>query len=283
MDIGVGLPNGVPGVSSTQLIEWAQHAEERGFSTLGAIDRLAYSNYEPLIALSAAAAVTARIGLCSSVLLPPLRSNAAALAKQVLSVQALSDGRLTLGIGVGGRDDDFALAEASIGRRGSETEAMLMRMQGLWDSESIGPDVTPPRLIIGGAVDASFERVARLGAGWIAGGVGPDQFAKGAEKVRAAWRRAGREGAPWLMCLAYYALGDDPDAEAHAYLADYYAWLGEDMAALIARSAAKDNETVKRYLAGFESVGCDELLLFPCSGNLLQLNRLATAVGLGEP
>ena len=76
MDVGIGLPNAVPGTSGAQLVEWARRADGRGFSSLGTIDRVVYDNYEPLTALAAAAAVTERIGLCTSVLLGPLRDNA---------------------------------------------------------------------------------------------------------------------------------------------------------------------------------------------------------------
>ena len=61
MEIGIGLPSVVPGTTRPQLIDWARVAEDAGFSTLGTIDRIVYPNYEPLIALSAAAAVTERI------------------------------------------------------------------------------------------------------------------------------------------------------------------------------------------------------------------------------
>ncbi len=86
-------------------------AARRGarFSSLGTIDRIAYENYEPLVALAAAAAVTEQIGLATTVLLGPLRENAVVLAKQVASLHALSGGRFTLGIGLGGRDDDYEL------------------------------------------------------------------------------------------------------------------------------------------------------------------------------
>ncbi|HEU4944439.1 MAG TPA: LLM class flavin-dependent oxidoreductase, partial [Solirubrobacterales bacterium] len=103
MDVAIGLPNAVPGTTGRQLVEWARRADARGFSSLGTIDRIAYENYEPLTALAAAAVVTERIGLCTSVLLGPLRPNAVELAKQALSLQALSGGRFTLGIGLGGR------------------------------------------------------------------------------------------------------------------------------------------------------------------------------------
>ena len=63
MDVAIGLPATIPGVERDQLLEWARRAEARGFSSLATLDRIVYPNYEPLIALAAAAAVTERIGL----------------------------------------------------------------------------------------------------------------------------------------------------------------------------------------------------------------------------
>ena len=108
MDIGIGLPNAVSNTTRQQLLDWARAAESAGFSSLGTIDRIVYPNYEPLIALSAAAAVTERIRLATTVMLGPLRMNAALVAKQVLSLDAVAGGgRTVLGIGLGGREDDY--------------------------------------------------------------------------------------------------------------------------------------------------------------------------------
>jgi alkanesulfonate monooxygenase SsuD/methylene tetrahydromethanopterin reductase-like flavin-dependent oxidoreductase (luciferase family) len=281
MDLSIGLPNAVPGTTGAQLTEWARRAEARGFKSLGTIDRIAYDNYEPLIALAAAAAVTERIGLTTSVLLAPLRESAAALAKQALSLQALSNGRLTLGVGIGGREDDYATAEVEMGDRGETVDQMLARVRELWEAEHIGPSsVGSPRLLVGGGVDASFARAAKYGDGWIAGGAPPEVFAESAAKVKEEWSRAGREGEPRLEGLGYFSLGPDAEANANAYLTDYYAWLGEDTANFIAGSAAKDAETVQGYLAAFEGVGCDELILFPSSADPDQVDLLADAAGL---
>jgi alkanesulfonate monooxygenase SsuD/methylene tetrahydromethanopterin reductase-like flavin-dependent oxidoreductase (luciferase family) len=281
MDVGIGLPNAVPGTSGDQLVEWARRAEARGFSTLGTIDRLTYGNYEPLVALAAAAAVTKRIGLATSVLLAPLHGNAAKLAKQTLSLHAISGERFTLGIAIGGREDDYEVAGVEMSDRGEKIDAMLDRIKEVWASDRVGPPVdSPPTLLVGGAVDASFERAARVADGWIAAGAPPDQFASMREQVEGAWSAAGREGKPRTAGLAYFSLGEKAEENANAYLTDYYAWLGEETANFIAGAAAKDTETVKQYLAAFEEVGCDELIIFPSSSDPEQVDLLADAAGL---
>jgi alkanesulfonate monooxygenase SsuD/methylene tetrahydromethanopterin reductase-like flavin-dependent oxidoreductase (luciferase family) len=281
MKVSIGLPNAVPGTTGEQLTEWAQRAEARGFSSLGTIDRIAYDNYEPLIALTAAAAVTDRIGLYTSVLLAPLRGNAAALAKQTLSLQALSGGRLTLGVGIGGREDDYGTAKVEMGNRGDVVDAMLDELKEAWEKDEVGPAIgAPPKLMVGGAVDASFKRAARVGDGWIAGGSPPDQFADQRAKVEAAWESAGRDGEPLFAGLGYFSLGEQAEENANAYLTDYYAWLGEETAGYIAGSAAKDAETVQGYRSAFEEAGCGELILFPSSSDPEQVDLLADALGM---
>jgi alkanesulfonate monooxygenase SsuD/methylene tetrahydromethanopterin reductase-like flavin-dependent oxidoreductase (luciferase family) len=128
-------------------------------------------------------------------------------------------------------------------------------------------------------VDATYERAARYGDGWSLGGGTPDAFAAGMEKMRAAWSAAGREGEPFGMSLAYYALGDGARAAAQGYLGDYYGFLG-DYAEQIADSAATDADTVRAYVQGFEAAGCDELVLFPCDPDPGQVDLLASALNL---
>src|SRR5512132_864426 len=110
MDIGIGLPNAVPRVDRAGIVEWARRAEQAGFSSLGTIDRIVYPNYESLIALAAAAAVTERIRLATDILIAPLRSNTALLAKQAATIDQLSRGRLVLGLAPGGRQDDYEVS-----------------------------------------------------------------------------------------------------------------------------------------------------------------------------
>jgi alkanesulfonate monooxygenase SsuD/methylene tetrahydromethanopterin reductase-like flavin-dependent oxidoreductase (luciferase family) len=286
VDIGIGLPNTVPGTEGRTLLDWARNAEEAGFSTLGTIGRLVYPNYEELIALSAAGAVTSRIRLTTSVLLAPLYANTALFAKQAASLDRLSGGRLVLGLGLGGRDDDFTASALPTTGKGRRFDQQLTEMKRIWAGESygfagaIGPEpVRPggPELILGGAAEASFRRIAMLGDGWMLGGGTPDMFAEGSAAVDRAWAEAGRPGKARKLSLAYFALGPDARNQADNYLLHYYGWLG-DVARQIAASAAVNTEMVKGYADAFASAGCDELIFIPTTAAPDQVGLLASAV-----
>jgi alkanesulfonate monooxygenase SsuD/methylene tetrahydromethanopterin reductase-like flavin-dependent oxidoreductase (luciferase family) len=286
MDIGIGLPATIPGVDRDSLLESARRADERGFASVGVIDRIVYPNYEPLIALAAAAAVTERVRLTTAILIAPYRLNTALLAKQVATVDSLSGGRFVLGIAIGARTDDYEASEAPLKGRGARLEQQLDELKRLWSGEergfagAVGPSPASeggPSLIVGGQVDAAFRRAARFGEGWIMGGGTPEDFGAGAAKMREAWSGAGRDGEPRLMALCYFALGDGAAEAADSYLHDYYGFAGE-YADQIAAGAATDEETIKRYVSGYADAGCDELICFPCSKDPGQVDLLADAV-----
>jgi alkanesulfonate monooxygenase SsuD/methylene tetrahydromethanopterin reductase-like flavin-dependent oxidoreductase (luciferase family) len=285
MEIGVGLPATIRDAQAEQVLGWARAAEAHGFSSLGTIDRLVYGNWESLIALAAAGAVTERIKLMTSIAIVPYRANAALFAKQAATIDHLSKGRLVLGVAVGGREDDYKASGVPFGERGRRFEAMLDEMQAVWAGEArgfagaIGP--RPPRgrpaLLMGGTTEKAFERAATYADGWIAGGGGADMFAPGAEAARAAWSKQGREGSPRLAALGYFALG--PDAREHAdhYLHDYYGFLGP-WADRIAEGALVEPPRIRDAVAQFEQAGCDELVLFPCNPDPAQVEALAEVV-----
>jgi alkanesulfonate monooxygenase SsuD/methylene tetrahydromethanopterin reductase-like flavin-dependent oxidoreductase (luciferase family) len=278
MKVGIGLPNAVRGVGRAGIVEWAQRAERAGFASLGTLDRLVYANYESLIALAAAAAVTERIELVTDILIAPLRSNTALLAKQAATIDSLSGGRLTLGLASGGRRDDFEASGVDFTARRRLFDRQLEEITAVWRGErGVGPGPRPggrPGLLIGGRTDVAYQRAAAYADGWTMGGGPPAMITQALDKLTAAWTAAGRTGRPKTMALFYFALGPDAEKMAAGSLGDYYAFLG-DYAQQVVSSAATDAGTVRQYLAGFEAAGTDDVICFPASADVTQVDRLA--------
>lgn len=283
MDVGIGLPATIPGVLGSTIVEWAAKADEGPFSSVSVLDRLVYPNYEPMVVLGAAAAVTNRVRLMTSILLAPLRSGAM-LAKQAASVDAISGGRLSLGLGIGGRPDDFIAGEADITTRGRRFDEQLATMKRIWTGEpysdeagGIGPAPGRnggPELLIGAVSPKALARVARWGDGFIAGGGGPDAARASYDSVLEQWAELGREGRPRFVRAAYFALGSDADERIAAYINDYYSFMPE-YAEVIANAAPSNPQQVHDTLRAYENVGIDEFLLWPCNPSLDQVDRLS--------
>jgi alkanesulfonate monooxygenase SsuD/methylene tetrahydromethanopterin reductase-like flavin-dependent oxidoreductase (luciferase family) len=280
MDVGIGLPNTVPGVDRAGIVDWARAAEAAGFASLGTIDRIAYGNYESLTALAAAAAVTERVRLVTDILIAPLRSNTALFAKQTATIDNLSRGRLVLGLAPGGRPDDYELSEVDFHRRGRLFDRQLEDLARFWGGDGgVGPAPagTRPGLLIGGTSDAAYRRAAQHADGWTSGGGGAERFAQGVERVRAAWQEAGRADEPRTMALLYFSLGPRAAEDAQETLGAYYAFAGE-YAEVIVASAATDEDTVREYVTAYEAAGCDEVICFPSSADPAQVGLLASAL-----
>ena len=283
MEIGIGLPN-ILTISGPDVLAWARGAEGCGFSSLATIDRVVYPSYDSLTALAAAAGATTAIRLFSDILLGPAYPPVW-LAKATASLDALSGGRFRLGIGVGGRPDDYAAMERPFQRRGALMDQALDVLRRSWAGEPVAggefPVGPPPTtrgrvpLLIGGTSDAAIRRVLEYGDGWTAGGGGPQMVAPMVDKVRAAWRDAGRDGEPRIAALAYFGLGD---AEAsRAMLRRYYGFLGEWVDRIV-ESALRTPQAARDAVRAFADAGVDELIFDPTVADLDEVDRLADAV-----
>jgi len=283
VDIGIGLPNTLS-IEGPAIVDWARRAEERGFSTLATIDRIVYPSYDSLTTLAVAAGATSRIGLFSDVVLAPLYPPVW-LAKASASLDAMSGGRLTLGVAVGGRPDDFAAMDRPFERRDRLMDETLDLLHRGWAGESVTGDefpVGPPPaagnripVLIGGQADVVVRRAVQYGEGWAAGGGEPAMVAPMAEKVRTAWHEAGREGEPRIAALIYFGLGDD-DASRES-LRRYYAFLGEWVEAIV-EGAIRSPQAAKDVVRAFADAGVTELVFDPTVASVDEVDRLADAV-----
>ncbi len=287
MKVGLGLPAVIPGVPGEHILEWARKADAGPFSSLGLIDRLVYPNYEPLITLSAAAGATRRIRLMTTILLAPLR-NAVILAKQAASLDALSGGRLTLGLGVGGREDDYQAAGVPFRRRGKIYDKQLATMHHIWSGQPlqegqrvIGPEPAQqdgPEVLIGGYTPEALRRLEQWGDGYISGGGGPQRAGQFFRMAEEFWEAAGRSGKPRLVGAAYIAFGQDGVERGGAFIRDYYSMMGPRVEGMVA-SLLTTPEAVRGVIRAFADIGTDEVILWPTTPDLEQIDELADIIG----
>jgi alkanesulfonate monooxygenase SsuD/methylene tetrahydromethanopterin reductase-like flavin-dependent oxidoreductase (luciferase family) len=274
MNVGVGLPTTTPGTDGAMVLEWARRADAGPVSSLAVLDRVVYDCLDPFAALAAAAAVTARARLATMIAIGPLRATAL-LAKQAASVHALSGRRLTLGLAIGARIEDYEAAGIDHRGRGGRLSEQLAYLRGGIDEDRIGPAREGIELLVGGASGQAFSRMARYADGYAHGGGPPRAFAGAAARAHAAWRDLGRPGRPRLWGQGYFALGDVE--RGNAYLRDYYAFTGPFAERVVAANLTSA-KAVKDFLRGYEEAGCDELVLCRTTADAAELARLAEVV-----
>jgi len=190
----------------------ARRVESLGYDSIWVPDHLSfhYPIYEALTHLSYIAAVTERVRLGTAVFLLPLRA-AGLAAKQVATVDALSGGRVILGVGVGGEwKVEFDLAGVPREKRGARANEAICVMKALWRGEStdfdgafshfqgarIDPPPTQPGgppVLVGGRSEAALRRAGRLGDGYLSYVLSPEGIRKSLETVRREAEGVGRD------------------------------------------------------------------------------------------
>ncbi|WP_406815363.1 LLM class flavin-dependent oxidoreductase [Mycobacterium sp. M23085] len=284
MDIGIGLPSHIAHTPGPLTVEWARRAERRGFAALAAIDRMVYPSLDSVVALSVAAGATTEIGLITNVLLAPLYP-AALLAKQITTLADASGERLTLGLGIGSRPDDYSAVGVDYRRRGHMLDEAVAVLRDTCDArtvtgdKSLSPAPVEIPILFGGRADATIRRAATIGDGWTAGAL--RDYANQsvlADQVRVAWAEAGRSGHPRLHASVNFAFGDtDTVAAGRAHLRSYYGFKPDYAALNVAdmlTSADEAAQTVRTY----RDLGFDALVFHPCVAQIDQIDRLADAV-----
>jgi alkanesulfonate monooxygenase SsuD/methylene tetrahydromethanopterin reductase-like flavin-dependent oxidoreductase (luciferase family) len=237
--VGIGFPSMFPEVTGGQLLEWARRADDAGFSSLSSGERVAFGNHDLLMTMAAAAAVTTRIRLMTTVLAAPLH-NTTMLAKQAASLDRMTSGRFVLGVGMSERPDDFAAAGVPYAGRGAVFEQQLIDIRRIWRGDepapgipAVGPEpATPggPQLLVGAFVPKALERAGRLADGLISFGFSPEPSPQreAYDLVIDAWNAAARSGRPYWSAGTYFALGPDAPARAEAWLRNYYGYLPKE-------------------------------------------------------
>jgi alkanesulfonate monooxygenase SsuD/methylene tetrahydromethanopterin reductase-like flavin-dependent oxidoreductase (luciferase family) len=282
MDIGIGLPNSLLDVDGPELVPWALRAEERGFSVLGTIGRVTYASHEELVALAAAAGATQRIELMTSVLVAPPRQPVL-LAKQAATLDATSGGRFRLGLGIGGRDDDWLALDEEPMHRGEKLEECIAVCRRVWAGERpagadlpVGPQPWNLPIVLGGYSEAAFRRAGRLADAFIAAPMAPEAVANAYRIVRESAADAGRRE-PTLYAARYAAVGDDVAEEADRNAESYYAFGGAELVETVRDGVLRSTEAIRETLGTLSEIGVAETCLWPLARDIGQVDRVADA------
>ncbi|MFI5717844.1 LLM class flavin-dependent oxidoreductase [Nocardia sp. NPDC051750] len=279
MDIGIALPTMCRDYNRAATVEWSRLADQGPVSSISCGERMTYHNQEMWTTLAAAAAVTERVRIIANVSVVPAHP-VALVAKQAATIDVLSEGRFTLGVGVGGRGGDYRSLGARADHRHERLDRAVAELRSLWAGESpsdggdpVGPPcVQPggPPLLAGALGPKSLARAARWADGVVAFSVGgvPDEIAWSAGAARRAWTDAGR-GSPRLVSGCFYVLGiPDPQTVLHSFTAEYLDFLGSNNAAAAAGAMKTcDADALHRTLDAAEAAGLDEFILVPGSAD----------------
>lgn len=282
-----------PDLDSATLRAWARVIDEGPFSALCWGERIAFDNPESLTLLGAVAAWTERVRLVTTVIVPQLH-DPVMLAKALATGDLISGGRLTVGIGVGGRHEDYEAVGADPAtqtmRQLAERVAVMKRVwAGEKVTESVLP-VGPPPVQVGGPpllVGTIGPKTVRSAAAWADGMAGtildldPVKQNELFDVARTAWADAGKPR-PHLATSFWFALGDRDEARAqvHRHLRRYMNWIpGEYVDAMApATGFAGTEDDLLAVLEQFERIGTDEVHLIPTSSDVEQLTRIADVV-----
>lgn len=295
MRVGMTIPSMIEGIDRDTFLAWCRRIDEGPFSTLAVGERITYHNLEMMASLAAAASVTERVRLMSTVVILPMHP-VNLVAKQMATIDVISGGRLDVSVGVGGRDADFRAVEGSFDRRHARMDEQVAQMQRVWAGQPAADDLDPigpspvqadgPPLYAGVMGPKAIARAAR----WAVGVTGfvtdpePGQVSLTFEAVRQAWAAADRADAPQLTTSFWYGLGTEGEARARAYGRRYLGIFGDDFATAMADSMTMiDEASLATGLRAMADIGCDEVILVPTTDDLDELDRtidvIATTLG----
>jgi alkanesulfonate monooxygenase SsuD/methylene tetrahydromethanopterin reductase-like flavin-dependent oxidoreductase (luciferase family) len=293
MEISMTLPT-MLAHGRADVLAWCRAIDEGPYASLAVPERVTYPSHGWIVELSAAAALTERVRLWTTVVVLPAH-DAVETAKHLASVDQLCSGRLTVGVGVGGREHDYRAIGADATNRWARMDEQIATMRAIWagtppfeGADPVGPPpVQPggPPFIAGAMGPKSLARAARWADGVDDGssvfGVDPAEVDATYERIRAAWREAGRQSSPHISASLWYALGRGAEQRLGAYCYDYMRIFGEDLARGLAdATTCSSPEALRQAVESLRELECDELFLVPTTTDVTELDRTREALGI---
>lgn len=316
MKIGIEIPTCTPGMmypvpfaTVSEVVDTALEAEQLGYHDAGGNDHLstmqfvrkAWTNppdyFEPLIILAHIAAKTSVLRLTTGIMVLPMR-DPVLLAKQVATLDQLSNGRVTLGVAVGGYRDEFEAVRPDLAgaNRGEFTREIIESLRALFeqrratyrgkyvhfeDVESFPkPQQVPLPIYSGGNVDGSIRRAAELCQGWLPAKIGPDRLAQGRATLARYARAVGRDPAGMAVALqSVVCLGPTPEQARETFLNSSFDLFRTSLRNTMTKGVGLDAyldsnligtpDEVCEKIAAYERAGLDHLTALLFVGNTI--------------
>ncbi len=292
MKVGMTLPVTEPGWSRSVLEDWCRNIDTGPFDSLALGERICFPSPEVIATLSACAVLTRRVRLYTTVLVLPIH-DPVVLAKQLATIDVFSEGRLTVGVGSGGREEDYLASSTPLRqKRLAVMEDQIATLRRVWAGEIVREGtlrpVEPfpvqaggPPIMAGVFGPKGMASAARWAEGLAGMSMSGDvaEAAVAFAMARKVWASAGQTS-PYLMSSFWFALGPRADQQVHTHLVRYFNWLDADERKAMAESCGFRGSAgeLSDRLKQFRDAGCDELMLIPTSIDPDEVLRAAEAV-----
>jgi alkanesulfonate monooxygenase SsuD/methylene tetrahydromethanopterin reductase-like flavin-dependent oxidoreductase (luciferase family) len=288
--VGIALPTMVAGTTRDVLLEWMRRVDDGPFSVLACGERVTYPNLDMMSVLAAAATGTERVRLEATVSVLPMHS-AVHVAKQAATVDVLSGGRFVLGVGIGGRDDDYRAYEAPTRAKHARLDEQVACIRRVWAGEppfENGAPVGPAPVQAGGPpilAGVMGPKAMARAAVWSDGLAGfdlagdPASVAGTLRAFERAWSDAGRDGRPFLQTSFWFGLGADAPETVRDYAYRYLRIFGEDAArSMSSLCDATSAGAIRDKLRAIADTGADEVILVATTADVRDVARAAEVV-----
>lgn len=286
MRYGVCLPYMKRDYDRATILDWCRRIDAGPYYSLSCGERITGYTYHMSVLLSAAAAVTERVRIVPSLYVLPMHS-AVWAAKEIATLDVLSGGRLSVTVGVGGREKDYRAVGASFARRHQRMDEQVAEMRRIWagvppfeGADPVGPEPLQkggPPLLIGAMGPKSMRRGAEWAQGLYAFSLNGEshEIASMLGMADAAWEEAGREDRPYRMAGFWYSLADDADARLKQYVFDYMKIMGDDIARAVADTMTRSSaDAVRSAIDAYAALDVDEIMFVPATADIEEVERL---------
>ncbi|HSB97838.1 MAG TPA: LLM class flavin-dependent oxidoreductase [Spongiibacteraceae bacterium] len=287
MKIGLCMPYMVRDYDRERILTWAKKIDKGPFDSLSCGERVTGHTYEMRTMLAACAAVTERVRIIPALYVLPMHS-AVMSAKEIATLDVISNGRVEVTVGVGGRPNDYRAVGASFDRRHQRMDDQVAEMRRVWRGESVfeGADPIGPEspqganipIYAGAMGPKAIARASKWADGIYGASMGGDREGHDVifNNARESWKESGRKDKPYLIGSFWYSLSPNAKEDLQTYTYDYMKYIDDGFARGFAESMTRHTpDAIREGIENLRAAGADEVLLVPATAHYNEIDGIA--------